>query len=250
MPFAAIWPQVFVIFCKKGAAPFPRNTMMRNQTLSDLDFEALRQQATPLQAEGFDRGVWLLDDGRIMKLFRFKKLLTSDSLFPYNRRFVKNSKMLVAAGIPTVGDARCFKLPSRKCGGVFYHPLEGDTLRALGMDGQLDDSLCAEIGRFTAMVHHKGILFRSIHPGNIVRGKDGRLGFIDIADVSRQWWPLQAWQRQRNFRHMFRSSCENSYFTEVHRKTLIEAYFDACPSKLASDSQFQAAVLDAALGKR
>jgi len=221
---------------------------MENQILTDSAFEALRQKATPLEAEGFDRGVWLLDDGRIMKLFRFKKLLTSDSLFPYNRRFVRNSKMLVAAGIPTVGDARCFKLPSRKCGGVFYHPLEGDTLRELGMAGQLNTKLCADIGRFTAFVHNKGILFRSIHPGNIVREKGGRMGFIDIADVSRQWWPLQASQRQRNFRHMFRSSRENTYFTEARRKTLIEAYLDVCPSKLASDSQFRAAVLNAALG--
>jgi tRNA A-37 threonylcarbamoyl transferase component Bud32 len=221
---------------------------MATEIISEANYLQLHRDARVLESDGHGDKVLLLGDGRIMKLFRFKKLLTGARIYPYNRRFARNRDKLVAKGIPTVSEVRCFKLPSRQRHGVFYQPLPGETLRRLGMAGRLDTALCARAGRFVADIHAKGILFRSIHLGNVVLGADGALGLIDIADLSLQPWPLLKSQRRRNFLHMFRPVEEDRYLGAAQREALLSGYFSACPPRLAANERFRANISRAALG--
>lgn len=219
---------------------------MHTVIISEDSYRVLRSTAQVLEADGHGEKVLLLADGRIMKLFRYKRLLTSARLFPYSRRFARNRAVLVAREVPTISEVQCFKLPSQERHGVLYQPLAGETLRRLGLAGQLDDALCALTGRFVADLHDKGILFRSIHLGNIVCGEDGALGLIDIADLSHQPWPLCRSQRRRNFVHMFRPPEEQRYLSQQQRATLVEHYLAACPPRLAANRRFTEAVAAAA----
>lgn len=216
------------------------------ETMSEDTYVQLRSSAKVLEADGYGDKVLLLTDGRIMKLFRIKKILTSARIFPYNKRFASNREVLVKQDVPTVSDVSCFKLPSRKRYGVFYQPLEGETLRRLGLADQLTLENCADAGSFVAGLHDKGILFRSIHLGNIVLCTDGRIGLIDIADMSRQPLALVKSQRLRNFRHMFRPREEQAYLTDAHRQALIGRYLERCPAQYAADERFRASIEETA----
>lgn len=56
-----------------------------------------------------------------------------------------------------------------------------------------------------AQLHRHGVLFRSVHFGNVIVMPDGRLGLIDVADMRKPLWgALTLKQRLRNFRHMLR----------------------------------------------
>lgn len=212
---------------------------MTSEIISEEDYLRLRRDARVLEADSYGDKVLLLADGRIMKLFRIKKLLSGARIVPYSRRFAINRERLVARGIPTVSEVRCFKLPSRQRHGVFYQPLPGETLRRLGMNGRLDAAQCTRAGDFIAGVHAKGILFRSIHLGNIVLGEDGALGLIDIADLSQQPWPLRRDQRLRNFRHLFRPPQERRYLNAELRQALLDGYLAVCPPRLFANERFR-----------
>lgn len=57
---------------------------------------------------------------------------------------------------------------------------------------------------FVANLHEHGVLFRSLHFGNILQTPQGGLGLIDIADLSIQPFALSCSARLRNFRHLCR----------------------------------------------
>lgn len=221
---------------------------MRFETLTDDQDEALRQGASVLEADGFGDKVLLLADGRIMKLFRVRDAWSSARLFPYSKRFARNATLLTSLGIATVSSVRCFKLPSQDRTGVIYQPLTGETLRKLGVAGQLDAALCGSTGEFIASLHSMGILFRSIHLGNIVHRPEGGLGLIDIADLTRLPWSLSQSERLRNFNHLFRPPEDHDYLTSDHKQALIDRYLAACPAHIASKPRFQAGIEQRASG--
>lgn len=208
-------------------------------TLSETQYLDLRSSARVLEADGYGDKVLQLADGRIMKLFRLRHSLSSARWFPYSERFARNAEILRQREIPTVGDIGCFTLPSRERTGVLYQPLPGETLRRMGVAGQLTVADCAAAGRLIGELHHKGILFRSIHLGNIVKGTDGRLGLIDIADMSRQPFPLLKSQRLRNFQHLFRPDEDHVYLGREQKEALIDRYLEHAGPRLAGSSSFR-----------
>lgn len=202
------------------------------------EYRELRVSAKVLESDGFGDKVLQLADGRMLKLFRWKGRLSSSHWFPYSARFVRNADTLQGLGIPTVTDVRRFELPSEERSGVLYQPLPGETLRRLGVAGALTETDCAATGRLLAQLHAMGILFRSIHLGNIVKTPDGELGLIDIADLSRQPLPLLRSQRLRNFQHMFRPAEDHLYLQASHKQALIDSYLGGA-GKLAGDVNFR-----------
>ena len=74
----------------------------RLDRLSAVDYQALRAGAVVLEADGFGEKVLQLADGRILKLFRRKRLLSSALYYPYARRFADNAHKLAAIGVPVV----------------------------------------------------------------------------------------------------------------------------------------------------
>lgn len=207
--------------------------------MSQAEYEALRSNAKVLEADGHGDKVLLLTDGRIMKLFRVRHTISSARWYPYSRRFAKNALLLRRNAIDTVGEIELFKLPSMQRTGVLYQPLPGETLRRLGMAGELTLADCKQAGEFIALLHTKGILFRSIHLGNVVKQPNGELGLIDIADLSRQSGPLSKSQRLRNFRHLFRPPEDHAYLDAPRKTALIDGYLEYAGPRFASRPGFR-----------
>lgn len=202
---------------------------MPDKLLSQAGFDSLRQGAEVLEEDGHGEKVLRLLDGRILKLFRLKSRFSSARWLPYSRRFVANANRLTALGIPTVSAAEAWRAPALARTAVCYQPLPGETLRRLGVAGQLTVPTCARAGELIARLHTLGILFRSLHLGNIVLGDNGELGLIDIADLKKQPFALLRSQRLRNFGHLFRPDEDHLYLRDDQRQALLDAYLAASP---------------------
>lgn len=175
------------------------------QTLDLASYQTLRSGATVLEADGHGDKVLQLPDGRILKLFRRKRLISSAALYPYARRFTDNITALQQRGIPCPEVEEIYRIPAIERDAVLYRPLPGDTLRqVLKAASPQVEGLTVKLAGFIARLHNSGVYFRSLHLGNIIRTDSGELGLIDVADMQCQKRPLNAWKRKRNFKHLLR----------------------------------------------
>ena len=88
---------------------------------------------------------------------------------------------------------------------MLYSPLQGRTLKDIYLDAP--DAFTTQLPNlvdFIRTLHLRGIYFRSLHLGNIVRTPEGSLGLIDIADLSVQRRPLSKAKARRNLAHFSR----------------------------------------------
>ena len=180
------------------------------EALKILDHEgflALREGATVLEADFYGEKVLALADGRILKLFRRKRLITSAAWYPYAQRFADNCQGLAKRGIPCPEVLEVYRVPSISRDAVLYSPLAGKTIRQLidtGISGSEANSLRHSIREFVSLLHGEGIFFRSLHLGNIVKTAAGTLGLIDVADMVIKNGALGRFARYRNMKHLSR----------------------------------------------
>lgn len=182
--------------------------------LSDPDYRTLRRHAEVLEADAFGDKVLRLGDGRFLKLFRRKRLLSSAAWYPYAQRFADNALALSAKGIPCPRVEGVFRIPSIERDAVLYHPLAGQTLRDWGhahADTLPHAALHRRFNEFVAHLHQQGIYFRSLHLGNVVLTPEGRLGLIDIADLRFYRGPLGKLLRRRNLRRIHDNPIERDW---------------------------------------
>jgi hypothetical protein len=173
-------------------------------------FLALKAGADLIESDRYGEKVLRLADGRFLKLFRRKRLLSSAIWYPYARRFADNAEALAARGIPAPRVIATHRVPSVQRDAVLYWPLEGVTLRELLSAGNVKVKLDAENERrlkclltdFIIHLHSLGIYFRSLHLGNVVLTPAGALGLIDISDLRIHRRPLPVFLRHRNIRRM------------------------------------------------
>ena len=144
-----------------------------------------------------------LPDGRYLKYFRRKRLVSRDLLVPAAIRFARNARQLWQMGIPTLRVTALHRIVGEPHTVTLYEPLPGRTLRELLVSGEADAALLYRIGEFLAQLHRLGILFRSVHPGNIVVNAGG-IGLIDVLDIRFSAFSLARWQRRRNWLHFLR----------------------------------------------
>ncbi|MBI2307251.1 MAG: toluene tolerance protein [Rhodocyclales bacterium] len=173
--------------------------------LEQRDYLALREGAEVLEVDHHGDKVLRLADGTIFKLFRRRRVLSSAALYPYARRFANNAVALARLGIPVPQVIDVLRIPSIERDAVHYTPLAGTTLREMaraGLSQQGERELKAAFTRFVIGLHDKGIYFRSLHLGNVVRTPDGRLGLIDFSDLRIHPWALGKYLRARNMRRM------------------------------------------------
>lgn len=158
-----------------------------------------------LEADSYGAKVYLLQDGKILKLFRRKRWLSSALLRPYSRRFIDNAEKLKKLGVPTLDVIDFYQLEQPGLTAVLYSPLPGETLRQLshGADFSWQRSLPALI-ELIRELHGLGVYFRSLHLGNIVLTPEQKLGLIDIADMRFFSGPLSASLKKRNLQHFAR----------------------------------------------
>ncbi|MEA3465304.1 MAG: toluene tolerance protein [Thermodesulfobacteriota bacterium] len=167
-----------------------------------------------LERDGYGEKVLLSDDGLIIKIFRLKRLFSGALLFPYARRFAANAKRLQQRNITSISVLKLGHCQQPKRDLVWYQPIAGETLRDYCRSHGIE-SLVETLAQFVAELHHKGILFRSLHWGNIIVADDLSLGLIDIADMRFYAKPLTLTQRQRNFHHMLRYAEDRTFFHQV-----------------------------------
>ncbi|MDR6164393.1 lipopolysaccharide kinase InaA family protein [Pseudomonas fluorescens] len=200
------------------------------QSIDHSTYEALRKGAQVLEADGSGDKVLRLADGRMLKLFRRKRLLSSALFFPYAQRFANNTRALQQRGILCPDVIAVYRIPSIERDGVYYAPLAGETVRQLQGTPEETDTLRARLGAFIAQLHERGVYFRSLHFGNVVQTPDNHLGLIDIADLRCQRRALSDSKRLRNFAHLLRYKQDRQWLLgQDAGKTFLEGYRQALP---------------------
>jgi len=177
--------------------------------IDQATYQAMREGAEILEADGHGEKVLRLCDGNILKLFRRKRLLSSALWSPYAKRFAKNAGRLQGMGIGAPKIIALFRIPSIERDGVLYDPIPGDTLRHQFRKNPSPADLAEhrqKIARFISDLYQKGIYFRSLHLGNIVETPAGPYGLIDISDLRFLPFPLPRTLRQRNVSRLLRIS--------------------------------------------
>ncbi|WP_435634596.1 toluene tolerance protein [Pseudomonas solani] len=174
--------------------------------LSNKQFLSLRQNALLIEEDHCGEKVLELSDGSFLKLFRRKRLVTSELYRPYAERFAANASQLTELHIPCPKIIATYRIKSIKRTAVHYWPLPGSTLRQVlqSLECKEIEDTCHALGSFIAGLHDAGVYFRSLHLGNIVACEDDSFGLIDIADMKISAHPLSTGMRRRNFQHLFR----------------------------------------------
>lgn len=214
---------------------------------SQQEFDTLTEGATVLEEDGWGIKVLRLPNQRILKLFRRKRLFSSQLWAPHALRFQKNAETLLAKGIPTIEIEAAFSLPHINRQAVLYHELPGITLRQWLRDHEAAETkpLVEQFGRFVAKLHDEGVLFRSLHFGNVLVTPDQTLALIDIVDMSfRSRGSLTTPQRIRNFAHIGRYEEDHALFTQSGEETFIAAYLEASKGSTDVQNQLKQAFLE------
>lgn len=197
------------------------------QELSLIEYRDLTAQAKPLVSEvvngNLSHKVLQLPDKSILKLFRLKRFLTSARLFPYAKRFHRNSAQLRMRGISTVSVTAVYTIPAIKRTAVHYRFLAGTTLRDHCAHSGMDPHLAKHFGCFFAYLHQHGIYFRSIHFGNVLVLSGQQFALIDVADMRFRRKSLNMRMRIRNLRHLFRYAMDVDCLAPV-RDVFMDAY--------------------------
>ena len=197
------------------------------QALEQARYLALREGATVLEADGTGDKVLRLADGSMLKLFRRKRLLSSAAWYPYAQRFADNCRHLKERQIPCPVVKAVYRIGAIERDAVHYAPLPGQTLRQVLEEPADHDQLRAQLVRFIAILHERGVYFRSAHMGNVVLTPEGELGLIDIADLRIFRRPLRKSQRLRNFKHMLRYPQDRQWLLDAGDSSFVDGYLAA-----------------------
>lgn len=195
--------------------------------MSERGYQELSADARELERDRFGVKVLLTPDGRIIKLFRIKRLWSLAMLYPYSLRFRGNAKRLRRMGIPTVEVERLFYCHAIRRHGVVYPRLAGETLAELLQRESSPEGLLQQLAEFIARLHRRGIYFRSLHLGNVLRLPTGELGLIDVADLRFRRGALSVGQRARNFRHLLRRLEHRGVFERFGIGRFLDLYLRA-----------------------
>lgn len=169
-------------------------------------FEQLCVDSEVLEKDGHGDKVLRLADNSIVKLFRRKRLISSASWSPYAQRFASNCQVVGKLGIPVPDVIDTFRIPAIKRDAVHYRPVPGSTLRQLlrthSWSAAEEAVIRQQFTGFVRHLHELGVYFRSLHLGNVVLLPNGRMGLIDLADLTTYRRPLNAWIRKRSIARM------------------------------------------------
>ncbi len=194
--------------------------------IDSKQLDALLLGAKTIEEDGLGIKVARLDNGDFLKLYRRKRLLSSDLWDLPAQRFADNARGLLNLGItaPTVLDV--LMISERRLSAVRYHPLPGDTLRnqLRQLDAGARAALVKEFGTFLGELHQRGVYFRSLHLGNVLLLPDGGFGLIDLSDMKLENRALAPWKRRRNLQHILRYAEDIDWLTHQHLDSWLEGY--------------------------
>ena len=196
---------------------------MQIHPLSVLEFARLVEGAELIQGSDRDLKVLRLADGRFLKYFRRKHLISRDLMVAAAIRFAQNARRLERLRIPTLKVLGLHRVGGSADTVAIYQPLAGTSLRDLLGSGQADAGLLYRVGTFIAQLHGQGVYFRSLHPGNIVID-DAVFGLIDLLDMRFRQRPLTRWERRRNWLHFLRTREDRPFLTDALMAALLAGY--------------------------
>lgn len=194
-----------------------------------VQLDTLLQGAKTIEEDGLGIKVARLGDGDFLKLYRRKRLLSSDLWDLPAQRFADNAQGLLRLGITAPKVLDVLMISERRLSAVRYQPLPGDTLRnsLRQLDAEPRTALVKQFGTFLGELHQLGVYFRSLHLGNVLLLPDGSFGLIDLSDMKLESRPLAPWKRRRNLQHILRYSEDIAWLTQQHLDSWLEGYADS-----------------------
>lgn len=213
------------------------------KTLQNAELDKLINAGTVIEKDHHGPKVVILAEHRYLKIFYHKNTISMAKLRSRAVQFVSNAAKLKKRGITTVGILDTFKTndPRRDC--VCYHGIPGDTVRNRLKQQPQDPALSRQLGSYIAQLHDAGVMFRSLHFGNIIQLPDGKFGLIDIADMRMNVFRLTNGQRKRNFQHVFRYQQD---LTLIDLSAFIDGYQTANERSAKNKNYLEAAIRNAA----
>lgn len=197
------------------------------QRLSIEQLQKLIKDASVLEKDGLGPKVLHLKDGSFLKLFRKRRVFSSETIKPYAKRFADNAKTLQKLGFFAPSIIETYRVVDGVNGtAVHYAPLPGLTMRQVleTAEPNTQRRLIQQFGQLLANLHEQGVYFRSIHLGNVLVLPTAELGLIDVADMRIERAPLSLSKRQRNLKHMCRYKQDHNWLFNLNKEALQEGY--------------------------
>lgn len=192
---------------------------------SILRVEDIRAQAKDLIAKDQSLPkVFESKDDCIIKLFRQRKLISSNRIYPYAKRFVKNAKALMTRKINAVDVEYCKRLQGSMTYVVKYKKVQGVDVREKLLENSSVE-LWDNLAKFIAQLHDKGVFFRGIHLGNILSLDNGTFALIDITSIKFNKKPLSLQARRRNLNHLINYRDDEEHFQALGKSDFLHLYF-------------------------
>ncbi len=197
--------------------------------LTHAEYQELRKDATVLSRDRYGDKVLLRLDGRIIKLFRRKRLLSTALLRSYAVRFERVSIELAVRGIRSVCVESVVRVRSIRRDAVVYTMLPGLTLRsAILTNPERRDALLTKWIKMLAQMHSVGVYFRAAHFGNIIVSQDDEaLAIIDVSETRFRRRALSPAMRARNFKPMLRYTEDLQALRSFGVERFVDAYVTA-----------------------
>lgn len=168
------------------------------------EFQDWLSHGKVLEKDSHGAKVIRLADGKLLKIFRSRRLPLLARLHPDAARFEDRAKRLQAAGIHTpIICETCWVDRSKLISACLYEPLAGQPLDRIFHDSPAQfNLLLPQLAAYIHRLHQSGVYFRSLHLGNILRTADSDFGLIDFLDTRFKNRPLGRMLIRRNFQHL------------------------------------------------
>lgn len=182
-------------------------------------------EGTVLEKDSHGPKVISLASGELLKIFRSRRHPFLVRLTPDAQRFYQQSCRLRERGIstPQVNDVFWVE-PAKGVSACLYQPLPGtplDSLYKQSFDAFMN--LLPELAGYIHSLHQRGIYFRSLHLGNVLRTPDQGFGLIDFLDTRFKRKPLSKSMVRRNFQHL-QNYLRRSKISDFPWEELMRAY--------------------------
>ncbi|MFG3691847.1 toluene tolerance protein [Stutzerimonas stutzeri] len=147
--------------------------------------------------------VLALESEQILKIFYTRRRAIFARLKPPAERFARNCQGLSQRGIsaPTILETLWLN-QTEGLSACIYKPLPGQSLDRLIKECDFLEANLSPLAAFILELHRKGVYFRSLHLGNILKVDEQRFGLIDVLDLKFHRSPLSQWLVRRNFDHL------------------------------------------------
>ena len=161
--------------------------------------------------------------GNYIKLFRKQNIFSTDFFYPYAKRFIHASEKLQQLGIVTVNVMELAFYKPEKRYLITYEGIPGDSIRHHLKQGSLTQQNIEKLALYIHTLHEKGIYFRALHFGNIIKVSAQQFGLVDIANVLFYKKPLSFHHRLRNMKHLVRALSRDKLDSKYLSPTLYNA---------------------------